>query len=417
MEGSLKDLSIFDIFQLLCLSRKSGILTVQTTKREGKGIIYFKDGSIIHATTTSLEEEVGDSLVEEKRLTEAQLRRAQQIRKTSGDSDRLSDILVKMGLISRAELIRHLRSQAEKTVYKLLNWSEGYFKFEGGEPILEDKEVGTLINTQNLILEGARRIREWPKIRQKIPSKEIVFALAGRQEEIEDRDNSISDINLQPEEWLVLSLIDGKRSVEDIIKTMKWEEFKVEKILYGLLASGLIIKAEEEPEGYRELEIDDYIEKGSSYLEEGLYKEAQEEFSRLSQIAPDNKKVHIILGKIYDKQGIYEQALIEYRKASALDPQNKEIHLAIGDMLYELASYVEAMKEYKICLELDPLYAEAHYNLGYVLSRLGRCEEAVQEWRDFLSLTKDNDLEELIRSNIQIAEEWMEVLSKRIRRI
>ena len=48
IEGSLVDVSLADICQLLSLGRKTGCLTI--TDRSDFGYIYFQNGRVIHAS-------------------------------------------------------------------------------------------------------------------------------------------------------------------------------------------------------------------------------------------------------------------------------------------------------------------------------------------------------------------------------
>ena len=52
IEGSLSDVSLADICQLLALGRKTGCLTI--TDRSDFGYVYFRDGRVIHASVLNL---------------------------------------------------------------------------------------------------------------------------------------------------------------------------------------------------------------------------------------------------------------------------------------------------------------------------------------------------------------------------
>ncbi len=49
IEGPLRELGIHDVFQLLDLSRKTGLLRVTSELRHKAGTIYFEDGKILFA--------------------------------------------------------------------------------------------------------------------------------------------------------------------------------------------------------------------------------------------------------------------------------------------------------------------------------------------------------------------------------
>ncbi|MBI4650125.1 DUF4388 domain-containing protein [Candidatus Desantisbacteria bacterium] len=131
--------------------------------------------------------------------------------------------------------------KGEEAAYNLFNWNHGSFKFENS--IAAPSETITM-NWMNLIMEGARHVDEMEKIKTKIPSPAIVF------EVVEEINKEGSDINLNPKEWNVLSLIDGKRTCSEIIDKTGYGELETLKIMYELLSADLIFKNEtkhEEP--------------------------------------------------------------------------------------------------------------------------------------------------------------------------
>jgi len=55
--GNLEDLGLGEILQIVSLSRKSGVLTLQCQEKEGK--IYFSDGQVTRARVNSRRENFG----------------------------------------------------------------------------------------------------------------------------------------------------------------------------------------------------------------------------------------------------------------------------------------------------------------------------------------------------------------------
>ena len=50
IEGPLRELGIHDVFQLLDLSRKTGMLRVSSELREDEGLVCFDGGRVVQAT-------------------------------------------------------------------------------------------------------------------------------------------------------------------------------------------------------------------------------------------------------------------------------------------------------------------------------------------------------------------------------
>lgn len=171
-QGSLAELHLPDIIQLISVSGKTGVFHL--TDGALKGQIYLNDGKIVHA---SLEDASG-----------------------------------------------------EEAVYALAIWSRGDFKFEPG--ISTELRTISKSNT-NLLMEAARRLDEWRVLSKKIPSTELT-------PEFVVLDNREGQINLNTSEWLILSKIDGARTIKQIAHASGLSVFDAAKILYGLIATGLI---------------------------------------------------------------------------------------------------------------------------------------------------------------------------------
>lgn len=161
----------------------------------------------------------------------------------------------------------------EKVVYQVFNWKIGQFRFE--MKLVSVPETIT-IGSQNLILEATRRIDEWAKLRVLIPSNKSILMFA-----IEPRGGS-ENITLEPQEWRILSLVDGKRDVSEIAKHSGFSELKTTTILYGLISSGLLnVITEDEVEKAKTLDDDKEHEKSGflSFVEKigGAFEQEGEE--------------------------------------------------------------------------------------------------------------------------------------------
>ena len=136
----------------------------------------------------------------------------------------------------------------EDSIHQILRWSEGKFLFSPEKHAPERKMD---IPIQNLILDAAKQIDEWKRLEKLIPSVEMLVDF------VEDPEVSSEEISLSPEEWKILSLITGEKSIRDIAQLAKMTEFNTAKIFYGLVSSGLVQlkeppKKEEEKEKPKE---------------------------------------------------------------------------------------------------------------------------------------------------------------------
>lgn len=143
------------------------------------------------------------------------------------DGDVKGQIYIQEGRIVHAQ-VEDL--SGEEAVYQLAIWSRGEFFFETGATVAANTITKT--NT-NLLMEAARRLDEWRVLQKKVPSMDLVpeFVIPEGRE---------GQINLNTSEWLILSKIDGRRSIKAIANASSHSTFEACKILYGLIATNLI---------------------------------------------------------------------------------------------------------------------------------------------------------------------------------
>jgi hypothetical protein len=237
IEGPLRELGIHDVFQLLDLSRKTGMLRVTSELRDDEGLVIFDNGRVVDASVRSKSIPTESALLQAGRITERDLERARE-RQSNGRANRdIIDLLVEMGAITQRELERQLRLQIESVVFDLMSWREGFFSFE--ERAREDipGDIRITVSTESLLMEGARRIDEWSRIEDVIPNLDVIPELAPVDTEREGG----AMLDLLPHEWQVLTMIDGQRDLRGIAAVLGRDEFEIAKIAYGLATTGVVV--------------------------------------------------------------------------------------------------------------------------------------------------------------------------------
>jgi CheY-like chemotaxis protein len=161
--GNIEDLGLGEILQIVCFSRKSGTLKLNSRKREGS--LVFKNGQVVRAASSVIKEGVYDIMIKEKLLTTEQLKNAIVIQKNDGFRESLESVLIK-NLNLSAQLIEDTAiRQIEKSVLSLFLWRDGSFVFELGDLIetpemrMNDPLQYTLtngLNPQFMAMEGVR---------------------------------------------------------------------------------------------------------------------------------------------------------------------------------------------------------------------------------------------------------------------
>ncbi len=357
IEGPLRELGIHDVFQLLDLSRKTGVLRVTSELRHNAGTIYFEDGKIIYAEIRSNPHPLGALLLRTGKITEADLERARDMQQRQGDKRRLGEILVSLGALTPRELQRQVRFQIEEVVFEVMSWREGYFSFTEGALTDVPTEAMVAIPTEALLMEGARRIDEWSRIEGRIPHLGVVPMLAPPQEGNE------GELDLLPPEWEMLAIIDGARDVRTIASELGRSDFDVAKTLFGLESAGVIVLADP----------------GTTKRERTTLAADLAELVARAEDALAGREVE-------EARGLAEQA-------AGVHPHDPGVHLLLGRIALAAGRGGDAVEELRRALRLDPLLVAANRVLGYALVATGRFGEAVEQWDQWERLASHSDVE------------------------
>ena len=259
LEGTLKDFSLADIFQLIGLQRKTGVLTLRG--KDDTVTVTFLDGKVVAADSLNkrLENRLGNVLVKIGTLTQDQLNKALEIQKET--LQRLGFILIHYKIISQEALRSALQQQILNIIYRLFRWNDGEYHFSQETTIEYDQENVVPITAESILMEGARMIDEWPIIekrirnydmvfRKKAIAQDIVVVSADDVDEVDFDDTSTqkkkkktsdsNSIKISEEENGVYLKVNGKNTVGDVVETSNMSEFDTCKCLYELLTRDLI---------------------------------------------------------------------------------------------------------------------------------------------------------------------------------
>jgi hypothetical protein len=150
---------------------------------------------------------------------------------------KLGQIALNTGKISKKDLEEALHEQVQEEIFDLFMWTDAAFEFHEGTPKhksdnpLSEFTVDT--NITSIALEAARRQDEFLQIRQLVSDDEAVLALVGKPRLDafgEDRETVSA----------ILPIIDGKRTVREIVQNSIYPRFATMRALYALISGGTV---------------------------------------------------------------------------------------------------------------------------------------------------------------------------------
>jgi len=227
LEGTLDAFSLPDIFQLLSFTRKTGTLHLRTG--QSHGAIHLRDGLVTGARADLSRQELsrrllGAGLVDDEVLASA----AEEL---AGDpTQSLAQLLATRAELSAETATVLATEQAHDAVFSLLRWPEGEFAFVVDEPDPDD--LGAALPVDAVVAEGQRRLLAWAELVESVPAPDAVVRVnpAPSAEPVADR-----------AEWALLSLVDGHRTVSDLVVLSGRGEYAVVRALAGLVGRGLLV--------------------------------------------------------------------------------------------------------------------------------------------------------------------------------
>jgi DNA-binding response OmpR family regulator len=146
----------------------------------------------------------------------------------------LGDILVDSGRVTRDQLRDALARQSSELVYEILRWPRGRFEFRHESLPALAESARLSLPVASVVMEGFRRVDEW----------RLVEASLGDFEAVLQKDSVAVEAagveRLPKPEQRMLDLVDGERTVREIVKQSHMSGFDACKILYQLIEARLV---------------------------------------------------------------------------------------------------------------------------------------------------------------------------------
>ncbi|MCB9882472.1 MAG: PQQ-binding-like beta-propeller repeat protein [Planctomycetes bacterium] len=324
LKGDLDSLDLSQVFQMLGVSHKEGVLGVfgpgrPRALRFGAGV-----GVQIQFDPVLYEKRFVEGLIRRGELSTDQLQLVDVARNSSDLT--VIDALTDLGLVDQATVDQAYRTSMEEEIYQLFFVTNAHFEFFEGRAMLE--EAGGILDDRycfhidSIVMEAARRIDEWGRIREHIPdSGEVYVAI--------DLD-AAAEADLSSEDFSLLELFDGWRSLDHLLALSSRPEFEIYKGTLSLLDLGCL----------RPLDPQQYSSAGVAALAEGRCAEAANLFERSAYHGLNLPEVLGAAARAREENGDFAIAASHYRN--------------FADSLEAEERFGEAIQAYRDALELVP---------------------------------------------------------------
>jgi len=229
LEGNAKDFGLSEIFQLISIQKKSGMLSISGDENLA---IFFQDGMIVSTRDrrARARDPLKDYLLRYGFIGRNEMNNLQQVQAKSGMD--LSDILLQEKYFSDDELNTIFTEQIYETVQEVLSWPKSYYKFVSGSGVLVGVRIFSALKVEGLLMESMRRIDELPEIQRIFPSEEMVVRRLPAPEDKSSR--------IEKNEEVIYNMLSEETSISDLVAHSRMARFNTYEALKSLLEKELL---------------------------------------------------------------------------------------------------------------------------------------------------------------------------------
>jgi len=246
LQGQAGSTELFELFQLLANSQKTGTLSV-TRGEVVRKVQFTRSGVTLLYESEESRKRLGEILVHRGRMTRKELEKALELQKST--RRRLGELLIQTGVAKASEVNEALGYQLEEELFELLRWEDASFNFKEGVLEVEDHarksggsagsptrqyEANPYFDVSSILMEAARRADEWKRIHGVLTSSRTVLV---RRAQEWDEKGDFDDPELVGRIW---DLLDGTRNLEDLMERTAFSRFQVFEAAYQLHRAGLV---------------------------------------------------------------------------------------------------------------------------------------------------------------------------------
>ena len=241
IRGGLAEFSVPELLQLLSLQQKTGVLTL-THKKGDSHVLFFWRGRVLAAADRrrSSRHSFLCYLNQNQLLTMDQVESVEDIGNSTGQD--IFTVVLASGIMSRDRLTEEMRSFTQRIADSLMDWVDGTYDFSPtDEKSLPPQGLPLNLNPEELVLESMRRMDELATMKESMLAPDLLLA------QIREAPSD----PLPRETTLVLKLIDGTQTIEEVCKLSPLGEYLTYEAIADLLKRQRIMIVDSQQAGVR----------------------------------------------------------------------------------------------------------------------------------------------------------------------
>ncbi len=235
MKGEIGVFSVAEILQMIGMQEKTGVLRIKS--RGKSAVFFFESGKVISARDRRQgpRDPFLFYLHEHGEISIEALNKVAERKQTEGGD--LIEIMLSEKIADEAQIGSMLSQYAVQTLENVVKWETGTYEFSISSEPVPEKTIIKPMRLEPILMEALRRKDEVEEIRRFLPTFDTSIKIAVPNTE---------ELPLEQEDVAVLSLVNGKRSIDEIIDESDSHEVETLDILERLFALGIVAIAEKD---------------------------------------------------------------------------------------------------------------------------------------------------------------------------
>lgn len=227
LEGPLRELGLQEVCQLLSLSRKTGVLHVRHGRRAWRGLLAVEQGTLVFAAVPGLVPSLAERLLALDLLT------LEQLAAVRGGDGAWITRLQSASRVDAPTLERHAIAAVESAIDELFTWRDGDFRFAPSEA-LPAESATVRLSTDTAMMTAITRADQWTALSDRIAHAGMIPTF------VEVEPVQLPLLHLVPQEWEVLTRVDGIRDLRGLALVLERDALDVARVVHGLVAAGML---------------------------------------------------------------------------------------------------------------------------------------------------------------------------------
>lgn len=427
LKGSFSLYSLADILIGFQKTLKTGVLDVQQGTINKK--LYIKHGDVIYATSNQHEDQLGSVLLRGRAIKQEQHLLAMEQEQKTGRQ--YQEILVNKGLLNVDRLLYFQKLQLQTILTSLFLLKDAHFAFK--EDSFPSQNIPIVrVSVANIIFHEVKKNADVNLLEEYLLDRVVDFSPTPL--------DLFQNVNLDDQDRAIISLVDGKTSIEDIIKLSPHDARKTLKTLYAFLETriveikhgretahgiafeevvekiqdtphALIQKIEKLHKEYATLSYYDVLGIRNTATEEEIKKSY---FKLAKEFHPD---LHFNLPRNMKKKLLEVFIYMTNAYLTLRDPGKRKMYRPVGDRIQEKqtnymknqeiaeSKFFEGQNKYRkqdfekaanlfaSAIYFDGSEAKYHFYYGSALGKIGKQREALEALKKALNLKpSDSDI-------------------------